>query len=220
MKYNSVTDIIGPVMVGPSSSHTAGAVRIGQVARSIYGGQAEEADLTFYGSFAHTFKGHGTDVAVVAGLLGLSTFDICIPEAFALAKAAGLKVTIKASDELTDHPNTAKIVMRGPAGEVTVTGISIGGGSVQITEVNDFQIRVSDDKPTTLIIHQDKAGVIASVTEVFGRHNVNIAHMEVARKERGELALMSIETDEKVDEEILSTLRKLPYMYKVIHIKR
>lgn len=207
-------------MVGPSSSHTAGAVRIGQMARSIYGGQADEADIYFYGSFAHTFKGHGTDVAIVAGLLGLSTFDERIPRAFELAQEQNLKINIIASEEPSEHPNTAKIVMRGFNGDMSVVGISIGGGSVQITEINGYRLNISDDNPTTIIIHQDQAGVIASITDVFGRHKVNIAHMEVSRKERGELALMSIETDERVSDDILATLRQLPHMYRVISIKR
>ncbi len=220
MRHKSITEIIGPVMVGPSSSHTAGAVRIGQMARSIYGGQAEEATIYFYGSFAHTFKGHGTDVAIVAGLLGYNTFDKAIPKALEIADEKGLKVTIIPSSERVSHPNTARVELKGSLGELSVVGISVGGGTVEIKEINGFRIRIHDDMPTTIIMHQDRAGVIASVTDIFGQHDINIAHMEVSRKERGELAIMSLETDTAIEEDILLALRKLPHMHKVIQVQR
>ncbi len=220
MKYLSVTEIIGPVMVGPSSSHTAGAVRIGQMARSIYGGQAREAEIYFYGSFAHTFKGHGTDVAVIAGLLGFSTFDERIPYALEEAEKAGLKVTVIPTNEPADHPNTARIILRGELGQVNVVGISIGGGNAQITEIDGFRIQVNADMATSIIMHQDKAGVIASITEIYGKHGINIGHMEVSRKTKGDIALMSLETDEEIGGEVLAELRALPYMHKVIQIQR
>ncbi|MDO5033377.1 MAG: L-serine ammonia-lyase, iron-sulfur-dependent subunit beta [Eubacteriales bacterium] len=220
MKYLSVTEIIGPVMVGPSSSHTAGAVRIGQMARSIYGGQAREAEIYFYGSFAHTFKGHGTDVAVIAGLLGFSTFDERIPQALEEAEQAGLKVTIIPTNEPADHPNTARIILKGELGQVNVVGISIGGGNAQITEIDGFRIQVNADMATSIIMHQDKAGVIASITDIYGKHGINIGHMEVSRKAKGDLALMSLETDEEIDGEVIAELRALPYMHKVIQVRR
>lgn len=220
MKYESVTDIIGPVMVGPSSSHTAGAVRIGQMARSIYGGQAKEAEIYFYGSFAHTFKGHGTDVATVAGLLGLSTFDDRIPNALGLAKQEGFKVSIIPSQDSSEHPNTTRIILRGDLDEVSVLGVSIGGGNAEIREINGYRVLIDAYTATTIVMHQDKAGVIATVTNVFGERGINIAHMEVARKNRGDLALMSLETDGEVCAEVLEEIRNLPHINKVIQVRR
>lgn len=219
MKYNSIMDIIGPVMIGPSSSHTAGAVRIGQIARSIYGGQPEEADILFYGSFAHTFKGHGTDVAIVGGLLGLSTYDTQIPRALELAKEEGIKVRIVLRDDPTDHPNTARIRLRGLLGELDMVGISVGGGSVQVSEVNGFKVRLDGDVPTMLITHEDKPGLIASVTDLLADHRINISHMEVSRAQKGKSALMVIETDEPISHEIRTELRQIRHIQKVIQIR-
>ena len=219
MKYNSVSDIIGPVMIGPSSSHTAGAVRIGQIARSIYGGQAESAEIIFYGSFAHTFKGHGTDVAIVGGLLGLSTFDERIPKAIELAKEEGMKVIISVSDDPVRHPNTARIKLSGSKGDLEVVGESVGGGSVCMIEMNGFRMQVYGDVPTLIVMHRDKAGVIATITDVFARHKVNISHMEVSRLNKGDIALMSLETDEPISEDILLDLRKLENTERVVNVK-
>lgn len=219
MKYNSVSDIIGPIMIGPSSSHTAGAVRIGQIARSIYGAQPEEADILFYGSFAHTFKGHGTDVAIVGGLLGLSTYDTQIPRALELAKESGIKVRIVLRDEPSEHPNTARIRLKGKLGNLDMVGISVGGGSVQVSEINGFRVRLDGDVPTMLIMHEDKPGVIASVTDLLADNHINISHMEVSRSQKGKSALMVIETDEPISHEMRSALRNVEHVQKVIQIR-
>lgn len=219
MKYNSVADIIGPVMVGPSSSHTAGAVRIGQIAREIYGEQPETAAITFYGSFAHTFRGHGTDVAVVAGLLGMSTFDRRIPEALQLALEAGMKVTIHTSDERVQHPNTARIQLNGKAGKLEIVGVSVGGGAVQIINIDGYRVRLMGDVPSLLIMHQDTVGVVASITQMLGSEQINIAHMELSRKAKGKSALLTLETDGKVSNELLMKLRSLPYIQKVVQLQ-
>lgn len=219
MKYNSIREIIGPIMVGPSSSHTAGAVRIGQLARGIYQGHLEAAEIYFYGSFAHTFKGHGTDVAMVAGLLGFQTDDERIPSSLIIAEETGLKVTIIPSNEETTHPNTARIQMHGDRGDFSIVAISIGGGSILITEVDDFRLRIDDDVPTTLVFHWDRSGVIASITEVFGEFQLNIGHMEVSRRERGELSLMSLETDSPVSDEVLEQIRAIPDVCRVIRLQ-
>lgn len=219
MKYNSVADIIGPVMVGPSSSHTAGAVRIGQIAREIYGEQPETAVITFYGSFAHTFRGHGTDVAVVAGLLGMSTFDRRIPEALKLALEAGMKVTIRTSDERVQHPNTARIQLNGKAGKLEIIGVSVGGGAVQIMNIDGYRVRLMGDVPSLLIMHQDTVGVVASITQMLGSEQINIAHMELSRKAKGKSALLTLEADGKIPTELLLKILSLPYIQKVVQIQ-
>lgn len=219
MKYNSVSDIIGPIMIGPSSSHTAGAVRIGQIARSIYGAQPEEADIFFYGSFAHTFKGHGTDVAIVGGLLGLSTYDTRIPRSLELAKDSGIKIRIVEKEEVAEHPNTARVCLKGKLGKLDMLGISVGGGSVRVSEINGFKVRLDGDVPSILIMHEDKPGVIAAVTDLLAGHRINISHMEVSRSQKGKSALMVIETDEAVSHEIRRDLRAVEHVQKVIEIK-
>lgn len=219
MKYNSVADIIGPVMVGPSSSHTAGAVRIGQIAREIYGEQPETAAITFYGSFAHTFRGHGTDVAVVAGLLGMSTFDRRIPEALKLALEVGMKVTIRTSDERVQHPNTARIQLNGKAGKLEIIGVSVGGGAVQIMNIDGYRVRLMGDVPSLLIMHQDTVGVVASITQMLGSEQINIAHMELSRKAKGKSALLTLEADGKISTELLLKILSLPYIQKVVQIQ-
>lgn len=219
MKYNSVRDIIGPIMVGPSSSHTAGAVRIGQIARSIYGGTPERADIIFYGSFAKTYRGHGTDVAIAAGLLGFSTFDDRIPDALELAEPEGMTVKLHVSHDRTDHPNTARIKLQGHLGTLDMVGVSVGGGAVSITEINGFRVRLQGDIPTLLIMHQDRSGMIAAVTNILAKYNINISHMEVSRTDKGKNALMSIETDEKISHELRVELRSLPDTQRVIQVQ-
>lgn len=219
MRYNSISEIIGPVMVGPSSSHTAGAVRIGQIARSIYGGLAAEASITFYGSFAHTFKGHGTDVALVSGLLGYSTFDPNIPMAMELAHKAGLSVHIRTSTDRTFHPNTARIKLKGIYGEIEVVGVSVGGGAVRISEIDGFRVQMDGNEPTLLILHRDTSGVIAAVAEIVAKHHLNVSHMEVSRKKKGETALMMIETDEPIWDSTLKEIKALDHLIRVIQVE-
>lgn len=219
MSYNSLFDIIGPIMVGPSSSHTAGAVRIGQIARSLYGGTAEHAEIIFYGSFAHTYRGHGTDLAVVAGLLGLSTFDGRIPDAFALAKEQGLKLSIRPDEETVPDPNTARIILTGERGKTDMVGVSIGGGSVELREYNGFHMRVAGDKRSLLLIHRDRAGAIAEITTAMAMQRLNISRMELSRKQRGEQAILSLETDQIISPEVIRECEELPGMDKVIYIK-
>ncbi len=219
MSYSSIFDIIGPIMVGPSSSHTAGAVRIGQVARSLYGGTPERAEIIFYGSFAHTYRGHGTDLAVVAGILGFSTFDERIPDAFLEAEKQGVELIIRPDDEEVVEPNTARIRLSGTADSVELVGASIGGGSVAIREINGFQVNVSGDKRTLLLFHHDRAGVVAEVSSQLAQGNLNISHMELSRKHRGDTALLSLECDQLIDSELISHFSEMPGMEKVIYIR-
>lgn len=192
-------DIIGPVMIGPSSSHTAGAVRLGALARAIFGGQPASAEIVLHGSFASTGTGHGTDLALVAGLLGMSPDDPRIPDAFAEAADAGLTVTF-ASDDLGEvHPNTALLALHGSDGRaMIVQGCSVGGGDVLVTRIGDFGVEVTGELPVLVVAHHDQPGVIAGVTAVLAAEGVNVASMEVSRERRGAGALMIIETDNPV----------------------
>ncbi|MDO5734488.1 MAG: L-serine ammonia-lyase, iron-sulfur-dependent subunit beta [Eubacteriales bacterium] len=219
MSYNSIFDIIGPIMVGPSSSHTAGAVRIGQVARSLYGATAELAEISFYGSFAHTYRGHGTDLAVVAGILGCSTFDERIPEAFQMAEEQGLSLSITAVEEEVPEPNTARIKLSGDRDTVEVLGVSVGGGAVEIREINGFKLNISGDKRTLLLFHQDRAGTVAEVASRLALRSLNISHMELSRKQRGETALLSLECDQIIDPELIQQFSALAGVIKVIYVR-
>ncbi|AUS09284.1 L-serine ammonia-lyase, iron-sulfur-dependent, subunit beta [Laceyella sacchari] len=215
MKYRTVFDIIGPIMIGPSSSHTAGAARIGRAARTIFGRQPKRAIITLYGSFAKTYRGHGTDVALAGGLLDFDTFDKRMVHSLDIAREEGMEIIFRESEELTDHPNTARIRLEDEEGDVEVVGVSIGGGKMEIIELNGFDLKLSGNDPVLLVLHQDQYGAVASVATVLAKHQINIGFMQVSRKEKGSQALMSIETDQKVEEEVQAAIRSLPGIHAV-----
>ena len=219
MKYNSVFDIIGPVMIGPSSSHTAGAARIGRAARSIFGRKPKKATITLYGSFAKTYKGHGTDVALIGGLLGFDTFDNRIVDAIVIAKDIGFDVQFIISEDEADHPNTARVFIEDDNGTLELVGISIGGGKAEIIEINGFKLKISGLAPSLIVLHEDRFGVIASVSNVLSKFEINIAYMEVARKEKGSLALMVMETDQPIDHYVIEEIESLNYVKRVALLK-
>lgn len=219
MKYQSVFDIIGPVMIGPSSSHTAGAARIGRAARSLFGRQPKKAIITLYGSFAKTYQGHGTDVAIIGGLLDFDTYDNRIIDSMVIAKDFGIDYQFVLSEEITEHPNTARIYLEDELGSIEVVGVSVGGGKADITEINGFKLKVSGLSPSLIVIHEDRFGVIASVANVLGFNEINIGYMEVARKEKGSLALMVMELDQQISESVLDSITKLPYVKRVALLK-
>ncbi|AQQ55111.1 L-serine ammonia-lyase, iron-sulfur-dependent subunit beta [Planococcus lenghuensis] len=218
MKYKSVFDIIGPVMIGPSSSHTAGAARIGRVARDLFGRQPKWARIHLYGSFAETYKGHGTDVAIIGGLLDYDTFDERIKTSFEEAERAGLTYKFIPETGNVDHPNTARIEMGDEESEMSLTGISIGGGTIEVTELNGFPLRLSGGHSALLVVHDDRAGCIANVANCLARYDINIGHMEVSRRERGQMALMVIEVDQRIDQDVLGEIALLPNITQVTKI--
>jgi L-serine dehydratase len=198
-RVHSVFEVIGPVMIGPSSSHTAGAVRLGRLARSVFGETPSSALITLHGSFASTGRGHGTDLALVAGLLGYAPDDPRIRVADAEAEAVGLTFAFNEADLGEVHPNTARIEMTGGDGRtVTVQGSSVGGADVVLTGIDDFDVAVTGELPVLVVEHHDQPGVIASVSAILAEHGANIASMEVSRERRGARALMIIETDQPV----------------------
>lgn len=218
MKYRSVFDIIGPIMVGPSSSHTAGAVRIGRLARQLFGRQPTRLTVKFFGSFAETYKGHGTDVAVVAGVLGFETFDPRIPQALVIAEEQGMAVKIDPQEAIPVHPNTVRLILADHLEEMSVTGISIGGGNIQMVELNGFELKLSGDSPAILIMHQDVYGRISAVADILTAHRINISHMEVSRKEKGQQALMVIETDQLVEPAVLEQILAQKHILRVLPV--
>ncbi|WP_078576226.1 L-serine ammonia-lyase, iron-sulfur-dependent subunit beta [Salipaludibacillus agaradhaerens] len=218
MKYRSVFDIIGPIMVGPSSSHTAGAARIGLVARQLFQIEPEWAAFHLYGSFAKTYQGHGTDVALVGGLLGFDTHDHRMTQSFDFAKERGLTYSFHEEEAHMDHPNTVKIRLGAEGEEMELVGISIGGGKVEVKELNGFELRLSGNHPAILVVHNDRYGAIASVSTKLAEYEINIGHMEVSRKEQGKEALMVIEVDQNISETTLMDIAKLDNISKVTKI--
>lgn len=193
-------DVIGPVMIGPSSSHTAGAVRLGNLALAILGEPLREAKIGLHGSFAETYRGHGTDLALAAGLMGWAPDDERIPDSLRLASADGIGIefeTVNLGD--LAHPNSVFMRLIGKnGGNCQVTGASVGGGRVVITGVDEFPLELTGEYPTLLVTHNDRPGAIALVTSILSNQGVNIAQMRVFRKLKGGPALMVVETDQPV----------------------
>lgn len=209
MKYKSVFDIIGPTMVGPSSSHTAGAVRIGLVAKELFDAMPKHVDIYLYGSFMETYKGHGTDVALVGGILGYDTDDDRIRTSLETAEEYGIKVNFIEMAEERSHPNTAIIVMREGDREISVEGVSIGGGKIEIVAINGFSIAISGNYPALLVFHKDTFGTIGRVANILGESSINVGSMQVSRKEKGDQALMTCELDDEVSESVIERIRQV-----------
>lgn len=212
-------DIAGPIMVGPSSSHTAGAVRLGAMARIILGECPAEAQIKLHGSFAQTYRGHGTDKALIGGLLGFAPDDERIKAALTLAAEHGLKYSFSTVELPDVHPNTALLELTGVSGQTRrVVGASVGGGNILITRIDGYPVRVTGQYHTLITIHDDKPGVIAVVTKKLAEEGVNIAFMQVSRQERGEEALMVIEADEAIPAEALPPIRAVAAMKAVLAV--
>lgn len=201
-------DIIGPVMIGPSSSHTAGAARIGRVARRLLGEDVAEARVGFCGSFARTWRGHGTDRAVVGGLMDVAADDARLRDSLDEAKRRGLRVTFEEIQLKGAHPNTVRLRLRGVSGkQIEVIGASVGGGSIEIREIDGLSLRVTAQKHTLIIAHRDTPGIIARVSSLLAGAPVNIATMQVARSAAGGKAMTTMELDELPPDEIVAALR-------------
>ena len=201
---HGVFDIVGPIMIGPSSSHTAGAARLGKMARIILGEEPVEARIELHGSFAHTYKGHGTDKALVAGLLGFATDDERLRQALIIAGEKGLRVSFAAVDLGSVHPNTVAMNLTSQSGRSTrVVGASVGGGNILITEIDGYAVELTGSYHTMIAVQQDKPGIISLITHALAQEGVNIAYMRVSRQERGALALMIIEADDPISPEAL-----------------
>ena len=209
MKTFSVFDIIGPRMVGPSSSHTAGAVRIGNVVNRLAGGRIVSADITLYGSFADTGRGHGTDRAIIAGLLGIPPDDSRVRYAMLLAKGEEVEISVRYSAEETNHPNTAKVDVKTPEGKkISVVGVSTGGGNIEIVEIDGMEVSFTGNYPTIIAYYTDMPGIISRVTAVLAKSNVNVAFMKVFRSAKRKRACMVIEVDTMPAKELLDEIRE------------
>ena len=215
----NIFEILGPVMVGPSSSHTAGAVRIGLMTRRLLGQKPVKARIGMYGSFLATGRGHGTDSAVVAGLLGMKPDDIRIPESFELAAADGLSFSFEEANLSGAHPNTVLLEVEGDGGrELSVQASSLGGGRIMVNRLDGIDVNCTCEMPTLIVHNMDQPGHVAEVTSMLSHKSVNIANMSLYRDKRGGRAVMVVETDQPIPEEALRWLEHLEGILKVTYI--
>ena len=209
-------DILGPVMVGPSSSHTAGAVRIGLMARALLGQEPVRARLLLHGSFASTGEGHGTHRALIAGLLGLSPDDSRVPDSFTLARERGLEFTFGTCVLRDVHPNSVLIQLEGAQGGALEVGASSpGGGRIQVFRLDGLSTSFTGELPTLVVHNSDRPGCVSQVTGVLAGHGMNVATLQLNRGNRGESAVMVIECDQPIPEEVAHEVRDLPGILRV-----
>lgn len=215
----NIFDIVGPVMVGPSSSHTAGAVRIGQVSRKLLGEPIQKVEILLYGSFLATGSGHGTKKAIIAGLLGMNTDDIRIPDSFKYAKEQDIEFSFGEADLKEAHPNSVELILTGKSGRrLEIVGESIGGSRINIAKIDGIQTNFSGDYPTLVVHNLDQPGHVTEVTSMLAHKSVNIATMQLYRSSRGGNAVMVIECDQEVPKESIKWLEHVEGISKVTYL--
>ncbi len=216
-----VFDIMGPIMVGPSSSHTAGAVRIGRMARTLLGDEPVKAVLLLHGSFAETGVGHGTDKALIAGLLGMATDDLDIPNSFEIAEERGLKFSFDEVDLREAHPNSVKMEVTGASGRrMKMQASSIGGGRISVDKLDGVWVSFSGDYHTLIIQNMDNQSNLADVTTALSLARVNVANMSMHRSVKGGNVMMIVKTDDPIPGYIVELLEKQPGILQVIHYRK
>jgi L-serine dehydratase len=211
----SLLDIIGPVMVGPSSSHTAGACRLGLLARGLVGGTPERALIELHGSFARTGEGHGTDKAIVGGLMGFRPDDARIREALDIAEREGLSYVFektKLGEEGDTHPNSVRITVERADRRSVMIGASLGAGRILVSEIDEYPVEVHGNYHTIVLVAEDIRGSVARIAGILADDGVNIANLRLTRKERGGDAFMVIEVDHAPDEKVRDDIRALPWV--------
>lgn len=220
MNKFSVFDIIGPIMIGPSSSHTAGAARLGKVAKTICGEPIKKVTFLLHGSFAKTYKGHGTDKALVAGILGMEPADVRLRNSMQIASDTGLEIEFVETDLGENlHPNTVKFLIETTLGNTCeVMGSSIGGGNIAINEVNGEKVDFTGQYPTLIVAHKDVPGAISKITYILYKQNINVASLRVYRTEKGKSATMIFEVDNNIPSELLEEIKILECVDKLIMI--
>ncbi len=220
----NVFDIIGPIMIGPSSSHTAGAVRLGRVVNKLIdNGELKEVEIILSGSFAQTYKGHGTDKAILAGIMGYKSYSPEIRNALEIADERGIKYSFTKENIRDAHPNTARIrFVLEDGSEGVMQGASIGGGNILVNQINGMNVEFNGESNTILVMHEDKPGVIAAVTNLmhWEYEDLNISNFHLSRQEKGGDAIMTIEIDNQPPEELVDEIRKIEHVKNAILIKR
>ena len=214
----NIFDMMGPVMVGPSSSHTAGAARIGNMGRTLLGEEVARADIGLYGSFAETGYGHGTDRALLAGLLGMKPDDLRIPNAYEEANRAGMAYSFRTVELRDAHPNTALLELTGKSGKkLTLQASSIGGGAIVVNKIDGIDVNFTGDFNTLIVRNQDESGSVAAITSILSQVHINVANMSVNRHRRGGDALKVIETDQHIKPRQVEFLSELPGILSVTY---
>ena len=214
----NIFDMMGPVMVGPSSSHTAGAARIGNMGRTLLGEEVVRADIGLHGSFAETGFGHGTDRALLAGLLGMKPDDLRIPNAYEEANRAGMAYSFRTVELRDAHPNTALLELTGKSGkQLTLQASSIGGGAIVVNKIDGIDVNFTGDFNTLIVRNQDESGSVAAITSILSQVHINVANMSVNRHRRGGDALMVIETDQHIKPRQVEFLSELPGILSVTY---
>ena len=211
-----IFDVLGPIMIGPSSSHTAGAARLGKIARTIVNKPIKDVTFLLHGSFKETYKGHGTDRALVAGILGMMPDDERLRDALLIAEKEGLEVHFLPADLGQVHPNTVKFLIKDINWEVL--GSSIGGGLVEIYEINGNKVKITGEYPTIITCHDDIPGTVSKVSTLFYDNDINIAHMTLVRSQKGKDATMTFEVDNNVSEELIAAIKAVEGVNRVILI--
>lgn len=221
MAFISLFEVIGPNMVGPSSSHTAGAVSMALLARKLFPAEIKKVEFTLYGSFAKTYRGHGTDRALLGGIMGFETDDLRIRDSLSIAKERNLDYHFSiGQDTGEEHPNTANIDMTGVNGErLFVRGVSIGGGKVKIVRLNQIDVDFTGEYSTLIISQTDRPGVVAHITKVLSEREVNIAFMRLFREEKGAKAFTVVESDERIPDEVVEQIRENPLVSDVMLVQ-
>ena len=219
MKKSTLFDIISPVMVGPSSSHTAGAVRLGLLARNIYKNTPKKVKFKLYNSYAHTGKGHGTEKGLLAGVLGLSVEDRRIKDIFESNLAKTIDYTFEYSDNFKAHPNAVDITFYG-GNEMFIAGESVGAGEVVIRRINEFNVKLTGKYNTLILVYKYMPGMISQVSSLLQYHNINIASLNCDRKAKGSEASMIISIDGRIDAEMIKTVEEIPDVYFVSYVEK
>lgn len=221
MAFISLFEVIGPNMVGPSSSHTAGAVSMALLARKLFPAEIKKVEFTLYGSFAKTYRGHGTDRALLGGIMGFETDDLRIRDSLSIAKERNLDYHFSiGQDTGEEHPNTADIDMTGVNEErLFVRGVSIGGGKVKIVRLNQIDVDFTGEYSTLIISQTDRPGVVAHITKVLSEGEVNIAFMRLFREEKGAKAFTVVESDERIPDEVVEQIRENPLVSDVMLVQ-
>lgn len=216
----SILDVMGPVMVGPSSSHTAGTARLGRVAREILDADPVAVHFFLHPPLAATYRGHGSDFALVGGAIGLNVDDPRIPEAIRIAEQMGVNIEFSEEDLGDVHPNSVRIEIRGRERQTEIVGSSIGGGVIEVFRIDGFQTRFKGDSPTLLLFYRDRPGMISEVTRIIAEEAINIASLYCSRKQRGKDAFMEVDVDSPISREALDRINDLPEMAVAKYLDR
>ena len=219
MRQSSIIDIISPIMAGPSSSHTAGAVRLGPLARNVYNAKPDKITFKLYNSYALTGKGHGTDKGLLAGILGFPVDDVRIKDVFETPEAKEINCDFEFLEDFNRHPNAVDFIFEGGL-KMTVSGDSIGAGEIVLTKINNFSVNLDGKYNTLLLVYEDVPGVISSVTRIIQEDNVNIASLHCDRSGKGKDASMCICIDGELSKQCQQAVSELKNMYIVRYIKK